>query len=192
MHTHAKRGLGWRFVCQPAFRTLIISLKWCSCLKMNSFFIPPSQTSVKRDCHVGIRSQSNFTGLGDSLFSYSFSSIIPSPIFFSTSLLKKPPFIILSPDHSHQWKHAGASVPMPRQLCRWRLQRVLWIPALVVPGGREAGREPETGPAPGEGDTVWACWRFSDDPPYCCSMDGGKLQPCGPKHIKLFYSLSLA
>ena len=58
------------------------------------------------------------------------------------------------------------------------------LPDLVVPGGRVM----ETRPAPGEGDTVWACWSFSDDPLQCRQpgMEGG-MQPCGSKHMKWGY-----
>lgn len=61
---------------------------------------------------------------------------------------------------------------------------IVRIPDLVVPGRRQT----ETRPAPGEGDTVWARWRFSDDPhTMSTAKDGVELQPHGSKHMTLGY-----
>lgn len=90
----------------------------------------------------------------------------------------------------HRWCgiRANAKTITPMALAAM-FKSVVRVPDLVVPGRRE----PEMRPAPGEGDTVWTRWRFSDDPhTMSTAKDGVELQPCGSKHMKRgYYSLSL-
>lgn len=95
-------------------------------------------------------------------------------------------FSLLTTVIKHRWRriHANANTIMPMAPAATFKSRVVLVPDPVEPGGREM----ETRPALGEGDTVGACWRFSDDPhTLLTAKDGVELEPHGCKHMKHGY-----
>lgn len=124
-----EKRAGRVWVCQAAFRTLIISPKRWSCLKMTEFLMPPSYTQVERTAALAVDLSPIYSHWRQLFPLHSFAHSLPLPFSilrtFSSATLHPAPSILLSPDHSNLCTDGGASMPMPRQLRRWHRQPCL-------------------------------------------------------------------
>lgn len=157
---------------------------------MTEFLMPPSHTWVERTAALAIDLSPIYCQCRRLyLLHYFACSIFPSSLPFPPLPSWKQPyssFSLLTTVIKHRWRsiHANANTIMPTAPAATFKSRVVLVPDPVVPGGRET----ETRPGLGEGDTVWACWRFSDDlHTMLTAKDGVELEPRGCKHVKHGY-----